>query len=725
MRKKIFKRTLMTAFVGVSLLANIAIAGANAASDNESEAAKEDSIEYKLPQVVVTASRDTLPGGYVESSAKIGILGDIDIMDAPFTQRAFTEKTIQNFSVPGESISSVLMLSPSVRSASSTMYNDVNIRGFRINGYQFYINGVPGLLTQTNIPTNFAESIEVMSGPAMSITGSATQESAGGLVNIVSKRAREDITNYTQTFSGRGSWGEHVDMARRFGKNKQWGIRLNAQNVSGETSLPGEKLDSRNFFLNLDHQSSKSSTNLFGGYRRVKHENGLRWFQYGSNVTRLPDAPDAKTNYSFNGQRMEYDTWMVTLNHDQKISDNWTLFLTSGYSRYDLFTNYNAQSSAYAVTNNAGDFTANNWSKTFPITSYYAQTGIKGKFETGEVKHNMALAFDKAWYNNGSGIPGSNFNTGSGNLYTGITHNNNWTNKIRGGYSAKSQYRGWSVADTMEFKKVDILLGLHAHYAKVSSYNAQTNKATGAPQSSHATSPTYGITYKPVDNLAIYASHAESFNRGTLVASTSTKTYLNDGDVIAPAKTKQNEIGVKYNNKGILTTASLFEITQSSNIDVITGAGTMLVQEGESKYKGFEASIAGKVGSKWNLTGGFMYLNAKTNKTTNASLNGTRVNGVPRWNSVLAMEYEATDKFSILGRILYNGTATINNAKLGVPSYFTFDLGVSYKTKLADIPVKINLMCYNVENKNYWITSGNTTILSSPRTFLLSAEFKF
>lgn len=105
------------------------------------------------------------------------------------------------------------------------------------------------------------------------------------------------------------------------------------------------------------------------------------------------------------------------------------------------------------------------------------------------------------------------------------------------------------------------------------------------------------------------------------------------------------------------------------------------------------------------------------------NLNGTRVNGVSKWNGVAALEYNADEKFSILGRALYNGSSKIKNEKLDVPSYLTFDIGMKYKTKLSNTPVTLTAMCYNLTGEDYWIASGNTTILSNPRTFMLTAEF--
>ena len=70
------------------------------------------------------------------------------------------------------------------------------------------------------------------------------------------------------------------------------------------------------------------------------------------------------------------------------------------------------------------------------------------------------------------------------------------------------------------------------------------------------------------------------------------------------------------------------------------------------------------------------------------------------------------------------GTSYVLNEKYKVPSYFTMDLGVKYKTKMNSTPVTLNAMCYNVFNKNYWSASGNVLHLGGPRTFMVSAEFE-
>lgn len=207
--------------------------------------------------------------------------------------------------------------------------------------------------------------------------------------------------------------------------------------------------------------------------------------------------------------------------------------------------------------------------------------------------------------------------------------------------------------------------------------------------------------------------------------------YKNVGEILPAAKTKQNEIGVKYLNRDLLTSLSLFDIKKAGNIDVTEGGDLYQRQDGEDEYEGIEVAFNGKLAPKWNLMGGLMYLDAKHHKTTKTILENQRISGASRWNGVLTLEYEADDRYSFFGRVLHNGSAIIWNSEttnqLDVPPYTTLDLGVKYKTTWNKIPVQFNLTCYNVLGKDYWIPKSgvDTVILGNPRTLALSAQFTF
>ena len=701
---------------------------------------------YELAPVDVEGQRPAAEeeeNALVSSTGGTGFLGTKDVMDVPFRQTNITQKAISQYDDGANPLPNALLMSPSVRTSTSTMYNDYSIRGFQMNAYQFKVNGVPGMFSQTNMPANFVERIEVISGPAIGIHGTTNSESAGGSVNLVTKKAeygKARIT-YKQTINGRGALGEIFDIGKRFGKNEQWGVRINAENIQGKTAIEREKLTTRDFYVNLDHAGAKSTTNLFAGYRYTKNAEGQRYFAFdgtGANAytgNRLPDPPNGKRNYSFSGQQITVSTWTAVLNHEQKLSENWKAFLNAGHS-YNLGSGYvQTSASRLYMLDEAGHFRNTLSAEKYALRNSYVQLGVQGMFHIGQVKNDIVLAVDRNWYRaywgyraNGiiNGAPGfQSFGSMAGSLADGVTSlTKNYpysavTGPIKTGMT---RYSGISVTDTLEYGKASVLLGIHHHSVDVTSYNKATGAATSNVHSS-ANAPTYGIVYKPTEDVSLYANHSQSFDKGSVVGG----SRMNTGAMLAPAKTKQNEIGVKYRKNGLSAGMSLFQIEQDRTMDV-TYVGDALpttVMEGKNKLKGVELSVSGQIAPKWTLTGGLMHI--ATEQKTSTAYNGKDVAGVADWSAMLAAEYTADAKTSAFLRMVYSGKAPIYaNAsnQLDVPAYVTVDLGATYKTTLGTVPTTFSLTAYNVLDKRYWMSrpSYNYGIQGSPRSFVLSMQ---
>ena len=181
---------------------------------------------------------------------------------------------------------------------------------------------------------------------------------------------------------------------------------------------------------------------------------------------------------------------------------------------------------------------------------------------------------------------------------------------------------------------------------------------------------------------------------------------------------------MKFKTGNFFHKLSYFDIKQANGVDRDNSDGTKtLVVDGERRHKGVEYTATGNIAEKWNLIGGFMHLDTEQ-KTSITATNGKRPNGIPDWIANLGVEYEASGAFSALLRGNYVGTSYVLDEKYKVPSYFTMDVGVKYKTKMNSTPVTLNAMCYNVFDKNYWSASSNNLFLGGPRTFMVSAEFE-
>ncbi len=693
-----------------------------------------------MDTVYVDADKDknengTLPGGYVNTKATVGILGKKDVMETPFSETAFTAKSMETFGGPDKPLDSVLVNSPSVRQTGSILHGDFYFRGFRTNGTNYYVNGVPGVLTQFNTPMHIFESVELFFGPNVGLFGTGVQyetTAPGGTVSAVTKKAPDEgVFTYTQTISGRGLFGEYIDWGKRFGDNKEWGVRIMTENLNGKTSVKGTEMNGQSIFANIDHRSEHTKDNLFVGYRNLDIQGGIRWFELATGASHLPNVPDGANDYSFDGMIKATEGWFMTYNHEQKFNDHWDGFFNFGMQDNNLDKNVMAANSRYYVDENGvltGDSKYSSGGT--PQKYYYWQVGTTAHYNTGAVKHDITVSYNQAWRNRKGGY-GDNRPNVTGSLSGGInsiaydpsyrTHMNN-----------KTRIKSVGIVDSMKYNKWDFVLGIHKHEAKaqVYNYNSKAGYAfTGIKTTeSDATSPTYGIVYRPNENLSFYGSHSEYFDTGVAVGS----GYENENDVLPPIKTKQNEVGIKYKKDDLLWTLAYYDIKKDENIAHGTKGQPdyFFLRDGKTHHKGLEFSLNGKIADKWSIIAGVAKMNAKYEKTANGQYDGRKVAGVSDWTGVLGLQYDPSDDWSIIGRAVYTGESPLVKSGITVPGYVVYDLGVSHKTTWNDVPVTLSLMCYNLFDKDYWMVSRGSAsndwiYLSTPRTLTFTAQFSF
>lgn len=134
-------------------------------------ASAEETMQHDLDEVIVEADRDALPGGFINSQGSVGFLGKQSIIDAPFALVTINEKAIKTFSSPHNGIIDALSFDPSVRPDRGGTYTDFSIRGIYASGHNIYVNGIPGMLCQENIPFYWVDSASIISGPNLGVSG--------------------------------------------------------------------------------------------------------------------------------------------------------------------------------------------------------------------------------------------------------------------------------------------------------------------------------------------------------------------------------------------------------------------------------------------------------------------------------------------------------------------------------------------------------------------------
>ena len=706
--------------------------------------------DIRLDEIVVIADRQkgeakVLPGGFEREETSFGLTGEQDIMKVPYTAQSISAKSIDMMAAPTGQIGQVLTNVPSIRTGTSLIKTDFSMRGMLANGSAMYLNNIPGFYIMCIGPvTNTIDRADVLVGPAATLSGSVQSyngpgDGQPGSVYLYTKKATgEDFNRITLSNSGYGDWGEQFDISRsHLGSDGSWGLRVYGMHDKGGMSIEGAKREKNNISVDLSHETEKSKTNFYAGYVDERLNGTERRFSISKLARWVPGAPDSSKSYDDpNAMYSDWYGWQTTLNHEQKINDNLSWFLNAGMN--DMTNKRLIYSSQINIDDMGniildGDDATGIWQQNLFLKNKYAQIGLKGKVNTGAVEHNWVFAIDRSHRvmdftnsaNNKDIVkPMKNYIYSNPNIYTGIQFKKDWYTQIPDSGRAflyQEMDTSINIMDTMNIGKWSLLAAgtrRHGNYRGVKPGNQIKDDQF---------SPTFGVSYQPNENLSLYGAYSKATTRGVPVFQTK---YQNNGEILDAIKITQKEIGAKYKWDKMYAAISYFDTEQPQYSEIEKAGFTkkFYLLDGKNHYKGIDFNVTGQIAKKWNLFGGFEYLDAKVEGGT---YDGCKTDSSAKWSAVLGLEYMPNEDWSLSGRMNYVGKGIINRkdkTELEVPSSTVFDLFAKYKTSWGDTPVTLSAGCYNVFNRSYWALQpgqDNKLLLSSPRSFIVSASFDF
>jgi len=226
-----------------------------------------------LPPVTVMAAAENagdLPqpyaGGQTARGGRLGMLGNQDVMDTPFSTSNYTAQRIKD--QQAVTLAEVLNADPSTRFTGQIggVTDSFMIRGLPINEgnvSEVAFNGVYGVSPNYHLFTEYIDRVEVLKGPAAMLYGMSPNSGVGGVVNLVPKRAGlDDLTRFTLDYASDAQVGGAVDVSRRWGEAKEWGIRFNGLHRQGPTPLDNQKSRAEVAALSLDYHGDRLRASL-------------------------------------------------------------------------------------------------------------------------------------------------------------------------------------------------------------------------------------------------------------------------------------------------------------------------------------------------------------------------------------------------------------------------------------------------------------------------------
>ena len=660
----------------------------------------------------------TYSGGQFARGGSLGILGITDLMNVPFSTTNYTSELIDN--QQALTIADVVMNDASVRTlaARGGYGDDFQIRGFTVSNRDISMNGLVGLSPATRVPLEMIERVEVLKGPGSFTNGVGPTASIGGSINVVTKRAADvPLTRLTTSYMSDAQFGTHLDVGRRFGEDNQWGVRVNGVWRNGEGNVDGGRERLGLGSLGVDYAGSRVRWSLDALTTSGKTTEFRPQIAFRNGITQVPAVPDSRSSF-YPGAELTDKAKTVMSRLEYDINDNTTVYGSVGYS--DTSTDQNFPTAVSRPVdlrpNTQGNFSVSNGYYDEYNKTTSAEAGVRMRFRTGAVGHTLVFAANTLQRETGYFYQLTTASVAS-NLYNPSPLPP--INFARGepSKSADLEQRSLAVADTMSFfgDRFLLTLGLRDQTIHQKSVNGST------AYDSSAVTPLVGLVFKPVQNISVYGNYTAGLRPGGIAGTTA----VNRGEVFAPQKSKQYEVGVKADWGTLTTQAALYQITQpNSTTDPVTQIYSF---GGEQRNRGLELTMYGEVQRGLRAMASASFNDAKLTRTQGGVNQGNDANGVPdrTFNVGLDWDLPGVPGLSLNGRVI-NTSATYYDAAnlLRMPSWTRVDIGARYATQIAGKPVVLRANLENVADKAYWVTSTYVTV-GAPRTLMLSAQIDF
>ena len=689
-------------------------------------------------EIIVTAQRNNQTK--VTGGGNVGVFGTKAAEDIPFNIRSYNEALILN--QQPDTLGEVLENDPTVRTALGFgIAGEVFvIRGFDLSSDDVGFDGLYGVTPRQLVAPELFSSVQVINGASAFLNGAAPGGSGiGGSVNLIPKKAERDMVRATLGYTSASHISGAVDVARRFGANGEWGLRINGSARRGDIAIDEEFHSSYVLGATLDYNNGPLRTSLNLNYQRLNQKYWRGQVGIGGVVPRVPDAD---TNYSQPWSQILTKDFFGTFSIEYDVSDQAMLYAKVGArdGREDQTTaSITVLDAVTGAATGSGSYVPredNNESAT---------AGIRIKLEGGGMSHEINAGAAVSWQVNRNAYDFSATNYAT-NLYDPVIAPAPTPGGFVGGdiddVFPISRNRVSSVffSDTLGLWDDRILItgGLRLQEIKTTSYSYFGGARTGGYKESAAT-PVFGLVIKPVEGLSLYANRIEGLVAGSTAPVTIDDGQGNDlpvtngGAVLPPVKSKQYEVGGKLNFGRFNAGLALFQIDKPNSF--VDPVRLIYGNYGTQRTRGIEITLDGEPVDGLRIISGLTFNDAKLRRTEGGVNEGNDAIGVPDVLANANVEWDLPflPALTLVGRVVYTGKQAVDAANtLELDSWTRFDLGARYVALVGDTPLTLRFNVDNVADKRYWASAynafsafGSRLLQGGPRTFKASASIEF
>ncbi|EJO6242156.1 ferrichrome porin FhuA [Escherichia coli] len=656
-----------------------------------------------------------------------------------------------------KSVKEALSYTPGVavgtRGASNT-YDYLIIRGFAADG-QSQNNYLNGLKMQGNfyndavIDPYMLERAEIMRGPVSVLYG---KSSPGGLLNMVSKRPTTEPLKEVQFKAGTDSlFQTGFDFSDALDDDGVYSYRLTGLARSANAQQKGSEEQRYAIAPAFTWRPDDKTNFTFLSYFQNEPETGYYgWLPKEGTVEPLPNGKRLPTDFNEGAKNNTYsrNEKMIGYSFDHEFNDTFTVrqnlrFAQNKVSQKSVYGYGMCSDPLYTKDQEALkaspclSIPQSQWGHTLTrqyvidnekLENFSVDTQLQSKFATGSVDHTLLTGVDfmrmrndiDSWFGYaGSVAPSDIYNLDRSDFDFGAHPNPSGPYRVL----LKQKQTGLYVQDQAQWDKVLVTLGGRYYWADQSSFNRDYGNKSERDDKEFTWRG--GVNYLFDNGVTPYFSYSESFEPAS-------QTDAN-GDLFAPSKGKQYEVGVKYvpEDRPIVVTGALYQLTKTNNLMADPNGSLFSVEGGEIRARGVELEAKAALSASVNVVGSYTYTDAEY--TTDTTYKGNTPAQVPKHMASLWADYTFFDG-PLSGLTLgtggrYTGSSygdPANSFKVG--SYTVVDALVRYDlARVGMAGSNVALHVNNLFDREYVASCFNTygCFWGAERQVVATATFRF
>lgn len=603
--------------------------------------------------------KETTPSDYVAPDASTGTRTDTPIMETPLdvqvvTQQVLIDQQVIRIDQALKNVSGVAFTGGGDESFGNA-FDAVVVRGFQTDSHLrdgIRIDSFGGdteLFTQqlANV-----DSIEVLKGPAAILYGAVEP---GGVVNVVTKKP-QDTPAYSvqQQFGSYGLYRTTVDATGPLDREQRLLYRFD-----GSYDTSGSIVDlgfSRNLFL------APSLKLRLGEEAQITVEYEHKDSSFNGNYAIFPLVQSSTGEFVplFNDPQLNFGEGSTMRERADLGAVDWSLSFAPGWSaRQEILANIVHATGPQVTSDGIGPLDPDNpasppavYRDQFPFDNqddtYASFVDITGHLTTGGLAQTLLLGGD--WYRfisryvlsytNPTYAPDASVDSVI-SLFNPV-HPGTPFGPPQPYYAGNGPTDTWGVhlQDQVAFHdELFALLGVRYQHVFEANESGETlSTLTSTPLNGSATTPRFGLLWRPQRWLSLYANYAKNWGP-------SNGYPLASGGLVPPTGAHQKEVGFKLDflDSRITSTVAVYDLTKTNipTPDPVNPAVYLIT--GQVRSRGLEVDLQGEIYPGLNVIANFADIDAQIISSDDPSNPpGTQWQETPRLIGNVWATYEPT-----------------------------------------------------------------------------------